>query len=135
MTNNPQISTSRVLAGCTVHDRNAPQKAITFDFRDLRAKLKADRTTLQMSAWFRASNATANAQASAFDQQVGVIIADEGKLLSATIEGGHSLKCRKGANRVTLAVGRSLPVYPDERTPSVYSGMCNTNPLCRGWIN
>jgi hypothetical protein len=36
-----------VLAGCTVHDRNAPQKAITFDFGDLRAKLKADRTTLQ----------------------------------------------------------------------------------------
>jgi hypothetical protein len=86
-----------------------------------------------MSAWFRPSNATASAQASAFDKQVGVIIADEGKLLFATIEGGHSLKCRKGANRVTLAVGRPLPVYPDERTSSVYSGMCNTNPLCRGW--
>jgi hypothetical protein len=71
----------------------------------------------------------------AFDKQVGVIIADEGKLLFATIEGGHSLKCRKGANRVTLAVGRPLPVYPDERTSSVYSGMCNTNPLCRSWIN
>jgi hypothetical protein len=26
-------------------------------------------------------------------------------------------------NRVTLAVGRPLPVYPDEQTSSVYSGM------------
>jgi hypothetical protein len=135
MTNNPQISTSRFspVVPFTIVTRRkklSPSTLVTSERSSKQTELH-----FSMSAWFRPSNATASAQASAFDKQVGVIIADEGKLLFATIEGGHSLKCRKGANRVTLAVGRPLPVYPDERTSSVYSGMCNTNPLCRSWIN
>src|SRR5450432_2518317 len=37
--------------------------------------------------------------------------------------GGRIGRCRCWVNRVTLSVGRPLPVYLDERTSSGYSGM------------